>query len=255
MTRPDAMAAEVETLTPVNASDERIVDYVADPQQTITIHRLLGVLGVLVIVILAQAAFNLTLYLRKPDTLVVDRTAGGDRVVTLDNREYGLSDGVQFSRDRLTDGDKKYLATHFLELYYGNNPDRRDHQLNEAIGLMVAGRGREMFNYLKQNRILEQQAAESWQAVWTPQQTNVDAADPFTVRVIGVQRLTRIVNQRPVEETRQLNLTVKLAKDELGRADRNQRTGYQITWFGWEELPPSAQGSSTPTAAPEGSRK
>ena len=263
---PDAGTAEAKTLppglasalaaTPADApSNARIVDYVADPQQTVTIHRLLGVLGILVVIILAQAAFNLMLYLRKPDTLVVDRTAGGERVVMLDNREYGLSDGVELRRDRLTDGDKKYLATHFLELYYGNNPDRRDRQLNEAIGLMVAGRGREMFNYLKQNRILEQQAAESWQAVWTPQQTNVDAADPFTVRIIGVQRLTRIVSQRPVEENHQLNLTVKLAKDELGRADRNQRTGYQITWFGWEELPSSAQGSSTPTAAPEGSRK
>jgi hypothetical protein len=182
--------------------------------------------------------------------LVVDRTAGGDRVVTFNNREYGLTDNVQFSPDRLTDGDKKYLATHFLELYYGNNPDRRDKQLNEALGLMVAARGREMFQYLKQNRVLEQQAGESWQAVWTPQQTTLDTADPFTVRVIGVQQLTRIVNQRPVAETRQLNVTVKLAKDELGRADRNQRTGYQITWFGWEELPASAPGNSMPAATP-----
>lgn len=234
----------------VSAAPACVVDYVADPAQMLTIHRLLGVLGLLVVIVLAQAAFNLVLYLRKPDTLVVDRTAGGDKVVTLDNREYGLTDNVQFSPDRLTDGDKKYLAAHFLELYYGNNPDRRDKQLNEAIGLMVAARGREMFNYLKQNHILEQQATESWQAVWTPQQATVDAADPFTVRVIGVQRLTRIVNQRPVEETHQLNVMVKLAKDELGRADRNQRTGYQITWFGWEELPPSAQANATPASTP-----
>ena len=233
------------------ALNERQVEYVADPTQTITIHRLLGVLGALVVIVLTQAAFNLILYLRKPDTLVVDRSAGGDKVVTLDNREYGLNEGVELRRDRLTDGDKKYLATHFLELYYGNNPDRRDQQLNEAISLMVATRGREMFNYLKQNRVLEQQASESWQAIWTPQQTNVDTADPFTVRVIGVQQLTRIINQRPVNETRQLNLTVKLAKDELGRADRNQRTGYQITWFGWEELPPSGAVNPAPTATPE----
>jgi hypothetical protein len=227
---------------------ERVVEYVADPAQLVTNHRLLGVLGVLAVLLLVQAAFNLVLYLRRPDTIVVDRTAGGDRVVTMDNREYGLTDGVQLLRDSPTDGDKKYLATVFLELYYGNNPDYRDRQLNEAISLMVAARGREMFNYLKQNRILEQQAAESWQARWTPQQVSVDPSDPFTVRVIGVQNLTRVVNQRPVEETHQLNVTVKLAKDELGRDERNKRTGYQVTWFGWEELknPPAAADSQPP---------
>ena len=247
----DDVATTLGTPVPaVNSANtpalERVVEYVADPAQILTLHRLLGVLGVLVVIILAQAAFNLVLYLRKPDTLVVDRTAGGDKVVTFNNRTYGLTDSVQFSPDRLTDGDKKYLATHFLELYYGHNPDHRDRQLNEALGLMVAARGREMFTYLKQNRILEQQAAESWQAVWTPQQVTVDAADPFTVRVIGVQQLTRIVNQQPVEEAHQLNVTVKLAKDELGRADRNQRTGYQITWFGWQQLPHSAQPQAPP---------
>ncbi len=225
---------------------ERIVEYVADPEQTLTIHRLLGVLGALVIIVLVQAAFNLTLYLRRPDTIVVDRTAGGDRVVVMNNREYGLTDAVQFRRDQLTDGDKRYLASHFIELYYGNNPDIRDGQLNEAIRLMVAARGRELFNYLKQNHVLEQQAAESWQAKWTEQQASVDTADPFTIHIIGVQQLTRIVNQRPVEETHQLNLTVKLAKDELGRDERNKRTGYQVAWFGWEELK-STSSSDTST--------
>jgi hypothetical protein len=243
----------------------RVVDYVADPEQTVTNHRLLGVLGVLVVLVLVQAAFNLVLYLRRPDRIVVDRTAGGDRVVVMNNREYGLTDSVQFSPDRLTDGDKKYLASYFLKLYYGNNPDYRDQQLNEAINLMVAARGRELFNYLKQNRILEQQAAESWQAKWTEQQITVDAADPFTVHVIGLQQLTRIINQRPVEESHQLNVTVKLARDELGRDERNKRTGYQVTWFGWDELknattPGEAAGgqATVPSAAgnaPQGQTK
>lgn len=245
----DSLLDSGETVSKAIPS-ERVVDYVADPDQLITNHRLLGVLGVLVVIVLAQAAFNLVLYLRRPDTIVVDRTAGGDRVVVMNNRTYGLTDGVQLKRDELTDGDKKYLASVFLSLYYGNNPDYRDQQLNEAINLMVAARGREMFNYLKQNRVLEQQAAESWQARWSQQQMSVDPSDPFTVRVIGVQNLTRVVNQKPVEETHQLNVTVKLAKDELGRDERNRRTGYQVTWFGWEELknPNSASNSSSPTS-------
>lgn len=217
-------------------SPERIVDYVADPDTVESNRRLIGALGVCVIIILVQAAFNLTLYLRRPDRILVDRTAGGDRVVVMNNREYGLTDSVALSPDEPTAGDKKYLVSRFLELYYGNNPDIRDHQLNEAIQLMIASRGREFFDYLRRNRVLEQQAAESWQAKWTQQQIWVDQSDPFTVHVIGTQHLTRVINQRPVEETHQLNLTVKVVRDELGRDDRNRRSGYQITWFGWEEL-------------------
>jgi hypothetical protein len=239
-------------------SPGRIVDYVADPDTVESNRRLVGALGVCVIIILVQAAFTLTLYLRRPDRIVVDRTAGGDRVVVMNDREYGLTDNVGFSPDEPTAGDKKYLVSRFLDLYYGNNPDVRDSQLNEAIQLMVASRGREFFEYLRRNRVLEQQAAESWQAKWTQQQIWVDQADPFTVHVIGTQHLTRVINQRPVEETHQLNLTVKVARDELGRDDRNRRSGYQITWFGWEELQsaggapadqPSSPGVAAPTAA------
>jgi|SRR5947209_1991167 len=226
----------------------RIVDYVADPETVESNRRLIGALGVCVIIILVQAAFNLTLYLRRPDRIVVDRTRGGDRVVVMNNREYGLTDNVAFSPDEPTAGDKKYIVSRFLELYYGNNPDIRDRQLNEAIQLMVASRGRELFEYLRRNHVLEQQAAESWQARWTEQQIWVDQSDPFTVHVIGTQNLTRVINQRPTEEIHQLNLTVKVARDELGRDDRNRRSGYQITWFGWEELQNAqgAAGSSQP---------
>ncbi|MDQ3257292.1 MAG: hypothetical protein M3R15_25965 [Acidobacteriota bacterium] len=215
---------------------ERIIDLIADPDTVEANRKLLGALGVCVVIILVQAAFNFVLYLRRPDAIVVDRTAGGDRVVVMNNREYGVTDNVRFTPDEPSVGDKKYLAARFLQLYYANNPDIRDRQLNEAIGLMIAVRGREFFEYLRRNRILEREATESWQATWTPQQTWIDNADPFTVHVIGTQALTRIVEQRAVDETRQLNITVKLARDELGRAERNGRTGYQVTWFGWENL-------------------
>ncbi len=243
----DAFAAQANA-----PAIERIVDYVADPETVETNRRLMGALGLCVVIILVQAAFNLTLYLRRPDRIVVDRTAGGDRVVVMNNREYGLTDSVAFSPDEPSAGDKKYLVAQFLNLYYGNNPDIRDRQLNEAIGLMVASRGRELFEYLRRNRVLEQQSSESWQARWTQQQIWIDQSDPFTVRVIGTQNLTRIVDQRPVEETHQLNLTVRLARDELGRDERNKRTGYQITWFGWDELQIAPAAPQSQTAAPGG---
>ena len=227
-------------------SPERVIEYCADPEQTITNYRLVGVVGLCVVVVLVQTIFCLMLYLRRPDRIVVDRTAGGDRVVVMNDREYGLTDSVEFGKETPTTGDKKYLASRYLELLYGNNPDARDKQLERAIRLMTPVNGRKFFNYLKDNRILEQQATESWQAVWTPQTVTIDANDPFTVRAIGIQRLTRIVNGASVEETRQMNVVVKLNRDQLGRDDRNLRTGYLVDWFDWNELKsPSEVGSSS----------
>lgn len=226
---------------------ERVIEYCADPEQAITNYRLVGVVGLMVVVMLVQTAFCLMLYLRRPDRIVVDRTQGGDRVVTMNGREYGLTDAVEFRPDAPTEGDKKYLVTRYLELLYGNNPDRRDRQLEQAIRLMTPLNGRRFFNYLRDNRILEQQAAESWQAVWSPQSVTVDANDSFTVRAIGVQRLTRLVNGASVEETRQLNVIVKLSRDQLGRDDRNLRTGYLVDWFDWNELQRDPQTSTATT--------
>ncbi len=245
-----ALASDDKLEAPsVATSPERVIEYCADPEQTITNYRLVGVVGLCVVVVLVQTVFCLMLYLRRPDRIVVDRTAGGDRVVVMNDREYGLSDSVEFGKDTPTAGDKKYLASRYLELLYGNNPDARDKQLERAIRLMTPVNGRKFFNYLKDNRILEQQAVESWQAVWTPQTVTIDANDPFTVRAIGIQRLTRIVNGASVEETRQLNVIVKLNRDQLGRDDRNLRTGYLVDWFDWNELKSPDTVGSTPKSA------
>lgn len=214
----------------------RAIEYCADPEQARTFYRLIGVAGLMVVVVLVESVFCLLLYLRRPDRIVVDRTAGGDRVVVMNDRTYGLTDSVEFRADAPSAGDKKYLASRYLELLYGNDPDRRDRQLEQAIKLMTPVNGRKFFNYLKENRILEQQAAESWQAMWSPQSIAVDRSDPFTVRAIGIQRLTRVVGGASHEEMRQLNVIIKLSRDQLGRDDRNLRTGYQVDWFDWNEL-------------------
>ena len=134
---------------------ERVIEYCTDPEQAITNYRLVGVVGLMVVVMLVQTAFCLMLYLRRPDRIVVDRTGGSDRVVTMNDREYGLTDAVEFRPDAPTEGDKKYLVTRYLELLYGNNPDRRDRQLEQAIRLMTPLNGRRFFNYLRDKYLIK----------------------------------------------------------------------------------------------------
>jgi hypothetical protein len=90
--------------------------------------------------------------------------------------------------------------------------------------------------YLKQEAILEKQRQESWQSVWTVQDVSVDPRDRYLVRVIGRQDLRRLEAGAPVEETRQLNLSVRLMADPNGRADRNLRSGFIISSFEYKEI-------------------
>jgi len=222
---------------------ERIVDYCLDPEQSLTNYRLVGVVGVCAAVIVVLSIALLIVTFQKPRLVVVDRTQGGDRVVMMDDRAFGLTDSVEFTKDRLTAQGKIYLVRNYLELLYSNNPDYRERQLEAAIKLMVTENGRKFFRYLKEKHILEQEAAESWQATWSPQAITVDPDDPFMVRAIGVQKLRRKVGGTVVEEVHQLNLRVRLVRDELGRDDRNLLTGYLVDLFDWDEL-------KNPTLAP-----
>ncbi|MGH9934732.1 MAG: hypothetical protein ACREAM_00710, partial [Blastocatellia bacterium] len=98
--------------------------------------------------------------------------------------------------------------------------------------------------YLKQEGTLDKQRAESWQSLWTPQDISIDRVDPYTVRVIGKQEVTRVVAGAAQRESRQLNLTLKLVADPQRRSDRNLRSGFLIASIDYREL-----GSSSSPAA------
>lgn len=83
-------------------------------------------------------------------------------------------------------------------------------------------------SYLKDQHILEQQRAESWRAVWTPQDTSIDRLDPYTLRVIGRQEITKAINNSVVRETKQLQLMLRLVSDPAGRNDANRRMGFLV---------------------------
>ncbi len=237
---------------------ERIVDYCVDPEQSLTNYRLVGVVGVCAAVIVVLSVALLAVTFQKPRLVIVDRTQGGDRVVVMDDRAFGLTDSVEFTKDQLTAQGKIYLVRNYLELLYSNNPDYRERQLEAALKLMVTENGRKFFRYLKEKHILEQEAAESWQATWSPQAITIDPDDPFMVRAIGVQKLRRKVGGTVVEEAHQLNLRVRIVKDELGREDRNLLTGYLVDVFDWDELknptlqPPPATTTSATSAQTTG---
>jgi hypothetical protein len=124
--------------------------------------------------------------------------------------------------------DKKYLTGEFVRLLYGVNPATRAADVKSALEMMVPQSAAKFAAYLKEQHILERQRAESWQAVWTPQDVSIDRIDPYTLRVIGRQQITKLVNNASLQETKQLQLTVKLAADPAGRSDSLRKLTHSI---------------------------
>jgi hypothetical protein len=212
---------------------QRAVIY-RDPADVKTIFQLLTAMLIVLALFTLSALGNAWQYWRRPDRIVVDRTSG--RALVINNREYGETDAVKMAPDQPSDADKKYLVSEYVKLLYAVNPATRAADLKAALEMMVPQSAAKFASYLKDQRILEQQRAESWQAVWTPQDVSIDKLDPNTLRVIGKQEITKVINNAAVQETKQLQLTIKLVADPAGRNDANRRMGFLVAAIDYKEL-------------------
>ena len=214
-------------------AEPRIVIY-RDPADVRTNFQLLTTLLVVLGLFVLSAIGNAWQYWRRPDRIVVDRSSG--RVLMINDRAFGETDAVKMMPDQPGDADKKYLVGEFVKLLYAVNPATRAHDVKSALEMMAPQSAAKFAGYLKEQHILERQRAESWQAVWMPQDVSVDRLDPFTLRVIGKQQITKLVNNAVLQETKQLQLTVKLVADPAGRSDANRRTGFLVAAIDYKEL-------------------
>jgi hypothetical protein len=205
-----------------------------DPADVRTIFQLLTALVTVAALLALSAAGNAWQYWRRPDRIVVDRSSG--RTLVINDREFGETDAVRMTPDQPTDADKKYLVSEFIKLLYAINPATRKADLKAALEMMVPQAASKFAAYLREQRVLEQQRGESWQAVWTPKNIEVDRSDPYTLRVIGDQEITKVVGGGVVQEGKQLQITVKLAADPAGRTDANRRAGFLIAAFDYKDL-------------------
>ena len=205
-----------------------------DPQDVRTIINLARCGLVLALLLLVSIGSNLYQYQRRPDRIVVDRSSG--RVLEINDREFGQTEAIELGPDHLTDADKKYIAGEFAQALYQIDPATRPKDLERALRMMVPDSALKFARYLKEQGILEKQQQESWQSVWTAQDVSVDSHDRYSVRVIGRQDIRRLDNGVPLQEPHQLNLSIKLAADPKGRADRNLRSGFIINSFNYREI-------------------
>lgn len=188
----------------------------------------------LTLLCLCSLMASVYLYWRRPDRIVVDRSSG--QVITIDNRAYGEGPSASLMPDRLTEADSLFVVRQFTQSYYGINPANRAADIERCIRLMVPGTAKQFAARIVQDRRLETERAESHQATWTIQSETIDPRDKFSIRVIGLQKLTSVKDGRTVEVSRQLEVVFKLVADAGGRTDENLRSGFRIGRFEDREI-------------------
>lgn len=229
----ESFPERTNTREAVEARTPNLVVY-RDPDDVRTIFQLLSSLIVILALFAVSAVGNAVQYWRRPDRIVVDKSNG--RVLMINDRQYGETDAVKLTPDRPMDSDKKYLVGEYVRALYAINPATRAADIKAALEMMVPQSATKFAGYLKEQHVLEQQRAESWQAIWTPQDVTIDRVDPYTVRVLGKQEVTKVVNNQVAQETKQLQLTVKLVADPAGRTDQNKRMGFLVAAIDYKEI-------------------
>ena len=191
----------------------------------------------LIVCLLAVAVF--VLVFRRPDRIVAVTSPDGTRVVELDGRQLDVKEPIILGKEQLSDGDKTELVGQFCKSLYGVNRTTRDVEVPKALRMMVPENAAVYANYLREQRTLQIESDEQWQAVWTKQDIHVDERDPFLVHVLGKQTITKIINGQAKTEELQHQLVFKLTTNGVRDSD-NLRTGFQIVSFDGKVIPQTA---------------
>jgi len=184
--------------------------------------------------------------IQKPDRIVVDMSSG--RAVMINDRELGATEAVKLEKDKLQLADMDYVVKAFVEYLYRVDQRSRSKDIEAALRLMVPGQAKKFAQYLTEQKVLQTQREQQWNASWKPEYLEHAPGNPLTVKVYGTQDIELVIKNESRHATKHVLLTVELLPDapENGtfRLDRNLRSGFRINSIDYKEL--SASESETP---------
>ena len=187
--------------------------------------------------------------IQRPDRIVVDMTSG--RAVMINDRELGATEAVKLEKDKLQLADMDYVVKAYVEYLYRVDQRSRSKDIEAALKLMVPGQAKKFAQYLTDQKILQTQREQQWNATWKTEYLEHAPGKPLTVKVYGTQDVDMVVKNESKHATKHLLLTVELLPDapENGtfRLDRNLRSGFRINSVDYKEL--SSTESVTPVVA------
>ncbi len=229
---------EADDARSASERDLREVICYRDPADVRTIHRQSRLI-MLAMVIAAIAVLGVVYKsIQRPDRIVVDMTSG--RTVMINDRELGATEAVKLEKDKLQLADMDYVVKAFLEYLYRVDQSSRSKDIEAALRLMVPGQAKKFAQYLTDQKILQTQREQQWNALWKVEYLEHAPGRALTVKVYGTQEIDLVVKNVSQHLIKHLLLTVDLLPDapEGGtfRLDRNLRSGFRINSIDYKEL-------------------
>ncbi len=176
--------------------------------------------------------------IQKPDRIVVDLSSG--RAVMINDREFGATEAVKLEKDKLQIADMDYVVKAFLDYLYRVDQRSRSKDIEAALRLMVPGQAKKFAQYLTDQKVLQTQREQQWNANWKPEYLEHAPGKPLTVKVYGTQEIDMVIKNESKHAIKHILLTVELLPDapENGtfRLDRNLRSGFRINSVDYKEL-------------------
>lgn len=209
-----------------------------DPADVRTIRRQ-SLLIVFVLVIAAIAVVGVVYKsIQRPDRIVVDMSSG--RTVMINDRELGATEAVRLEKDKLQIADMDYVVKAYLDYLYRVDQRSRSKDIEAALRLMIPGQAKKFAQYLTEQKILQTQREQQWNAIWKPEYLEHAPGKPLTVKVYGTQEIDMVLKNESKHVIKHILLTVELLPDapEDGtfRLDRNLRSGFRINAIDYKEL-------------------
>ena len=242
------IVAEEEDRTSSTAGMPPVICY-RDPADVRTIRRQSWLIVVSLLVVGIAVVGVVYKAIQKPDRIVVDMTSG--RTVMINDRELGATEAVKLEKDKLQIADMDYVVKAYVEYLYRVDQRSRSKDIEAALRLMVPGQAKKFAQYLTDQKILQAQREQQWNATWKPEYLEHAPGKPLTVKVYGTQEIDMVVKNESKHATKHILLTVELLPDapENGtfRLDRNLRSGFRINAIDYKEL--SATETETPVVA------
>lgn len=186
------------------------------------------------------------LFTRKPDRIVIEKDEKGEQVLLVNDRSFGNIKGLTIEPDRPTNAQKMLLAKDFASLLFEVDLSTRQKAIKKALGMMPNASAQALFQHLKQNTsnpnneagvALTVEKSESWAAVFEIKDAALDTNNPNLINLIGTQKITKVMGGTTSDDTRDLQLQIKVHPDPNGRQDYNQQLGFLIISYTMKELP------------------
>jgi len=170
----------------------------------------------------------------------------------INDKELGVTEAVKLEKDKLQIADMDYVVKAYLDYLYHVDQRSRSKDIEGALRLMVPGQAKKFAQYLTDQKILQTQREQQWNAIWKVEYLEHAPGKALTVKVYGTQEIDMVVKNESKHVVKHILLTVDLLPDapEDGtfRLDRNLRSGFRINAIDYKEL--SSNEAETPVTTP-----